>query len=438
MKIFLLIILVSFTLQNFGFKKSQRSRHGEDCVSDSACEEGLLCRLNRCMTPYEAKNMKSLGLKEKNLCDLQIKCPINKKCVKHRCVDFSTPIELPKNNTENETDVNLLFAGSILLNQKAYKSGSRPDNTFNYSHLFTHIANDIKSADLAIVDQETVFHINPEEKIFPKKVINTPKEIGDAIANTGFKVVLHASPYSYSHKEKGIINTINFWKNKYPNITTLGISSTIEESQRDYFIFQRQNLKIGIINFSGFAGNSIPSKNKFMVNTISKLKAEKCISKLKNETDFVIACINWGEKDSHNPGKKQISIAKLLASYGVDLIIGNHPSFVNPVSYIKSENGNKTLVFWSLGLLIGDDKKKYSNLGALANIVISKGTCGKAYLSSYNLVPIINHKADSCNYTVYKLSDYNEELGLQIDKKFSLKKIKEVCTKVMGAFAHCG
>ena len=82
-------------------------------------------------------------------------------------------------------------------------------------------------------------------------------------------------------------------------------------------------------------------------------------------------------------------------------------------------------------------KKKYSNLGALANIVISKGTTGKAYLSSYNLVPIINHKADSCNYTVYKLSDYNEELGLQIDKKFSLKKIKEVCTKVMGAFAHC-
>ena len=436
MKTLLLIILIYFSLQDSGFKKSQRSRHGEDCVSDSACEEGLLCKINRCMTPYESKNMKTLGLLEKNICDIQIKCPTNKKCIKHRCVDLTTPIELPKNNTENETDVNLLFAGSIFLNQKAYKSGSKPDDTFNYSHLFTHIENDIKCADLAIVNQETVFYINPEVTKFPKKVTNTPKEIGDAIAKAGFKIVLHASPYSYSHKEKGIINTINFWKNNYPNVTTLGISSTLEDSQKDYYIFQRQNLKIGIINFSGFAGNSIPTKDKFMVNIISKQKAENCISKLKNETDFVIACVNWGEKDSHNPGKKQISIAKLLASYGVDLIIGNHPSFVNPISYIKAENGNKALVFWSLGLLIGDDKKKYSNLGALANIIISKGT-GKAYLSSYNLVPIINHKVDNCNYTVYKLSDYCEDLGLQVEKKFSLKKIKEICTKVMGAFAHC-
>ena len=109
---------------------------------------------------------------------------------------------------------------------------------------------------------------------------------------------------------------------------------------------------------------------------------------------------------------------------------------VQPVSYIKSDNGNKTLVFWSLGLFAGDDKKANSNIGALANIIISKGS-GKAYLSSYNLIPIINHKIDNRNYTVYKLSDYTEELGLQADKKFTLKKAKETCTKLMGSFAHC-
>ena len=173
-----------------------------------------------------------------------------------------------------------------------------------------------------------------------------------------------------------------------------------------------------------------------MINTINKKKLEDCVTKLKQETDFIIVCINWGDKDSHQPDKKQITLAKLIASSGVNLIIGNHPSFVHPVSYIKAENGNKVLVFWSLGLLIGDDKKKDSNIGALANIVISKGK-GKAYLSSYNLIPIINHKVDSDKYSVYKLSDYTEDLGLQVDKKFSLKKVKETCTKLMGSFAHC-
>ena len=118
------------------------------------------------------------------------------------------------------------------------------------------------------------------------------------------------------------------------------------------------------------------------------------------------------------------------------LIIGNHPFFIHPVTYIRAENGNKALVFWSLGLLVGDNKTTYNNIGALANIIISKGK-GKAYLSSYSLIPIINHKGKSTEYSVYKLSDYTEELGLKVQKEFSLKKIKEVCIKLMGAFANC-
>ena len=113
--------------------------------------------------------------------------------MKYRYIDITEPIEMPKNNTDNETDVNILFAGSIFLNQKAYKSGTKPDETFNYEHLFIHITNDIKSVDLSIVELETVFHINTDEKKIVKKVTNTPKELGDAIANAGFKVVLHAS-----------------------------------------------------------------------------------------------------------------------------------------------------------------------------------------------------------------------------------------------------
>ena len=430
-----LIFLIKYSIEEGIFKRSQRSKHGEDCVSDSACEEGFLCRLNRCMTKFESKNFKSLGLFDKNICGLKKNCPQNKKCIKHRCVDSQTVIEPERNNTENENDVNLLFAGAILLNRKALMSGIRENNNFNYDHLFTHISKDIKNANLAIVDQETPFHIDPTEKNFPKKGMNTPKEIADSISNAGFKVVLHATDYSYYKKDKGIINTLNYWKTKFPSVKTLGISSTAKESEKDYYIYKQQNLAIGIINFSGFVGRSIPKENKFMVNTLTKDKLA-VIDKLKKETDFLIVCINWGSKDSKSPSKKQINIAKTLASHGVDLIIGNHPVFVNPVSFVRADNGNKALVFWSLGLFIGDEKKSFSKIGALANIVISKGK-GNAYLSSYSLIPVINHKMEKKEYTVYKLSEYTEDLGLKTNNKFSLKKIKEACVKMMGEFATC-
>ena len=81
------------------------------------------------------------------------------------------------------------------------------NGTFNYNHLFQYIKDDIKKADLAIVDQETIFETNKTN--FVKKLSNTPTELGDAIVNAGFKVVLHGTLYSFIKAEKGIINTLN-------------------------------------------------------------------------------------------------------------------------------------------------------------------------------------------------------------------------------------
>ena len=432
----LFLILITFSLEQSLLKRSQRSKHGEDCVSDIACEEKLICHLNRCMTRFESRNTMALGLYEKNICNPTKKCPEGKKCVKHRCVDSSAEPETTRVNTANEEDVHLLFSGTIWLNLKPYLSGLKSDNTFNYDHLFTHISKYIKGADLAVAHQETVFHIDPEEKKFKKNIKNTPKELGDAISKAGFKLVLHGTFLAYNHKEQGIINTLKFWKTNHPNVHVLGISATEEEHEKDYYIYEHSGIKIGIINFSGSSLTSIPTKNKHMVNVLNKKTAESIVEKVKAKSDFVIVCIDWGKKANRTPAKSQIILAKQLVSYGVNLIVGNRPSEINPITFVKSKNGNCGLVFWSLGTLVGDTEKNFSNLGALANVVITKGK-GKAYISSYNLIPVINHKGESNEYSVYKLSEYSENLGLQIDRKFSMKRLKTHCEFLTGAFAHC-
>ena len=438
-RIIFFVLFISLTLEQAMIKRSQRSKHGEDCISDSACEEGFICKINRCYTKYESENLKSLGLLEKNLCSFKKRCPSNQKCFKHRCIDKDTPLETRKNKTGNIENIHLLFTGGIFLNKKPYLSGFRPDNTINYDHLFSHLSNYIKSADLAIVPQESPFYI-PEETKIKKDDKKTPKELGDAIAKAGFKVVLYASTQSYDLKEKGIRDTLNFWKTNYPDIHTLGITDDIEGEQKDYYIYTQDGIKIAIINYSGFVGNSIPSKNKFMVNIISQKKIEETVKKLRPEVDCIIVCINWGEKYSLNPSKNQIIWAKLLAFYGVDIIIGNHPVYYQPVSYVKAENGNKALVFFSLGVFIGHNTKRPQALGAMASIVISKEN-GKTSISSYNLIPTINHiphEIDGNKYSVYKLTDYNDQLGKSANKRFSMDKIIKNCERRMGAFAHCG
>lgn len=436
-ELLILLILTSLSYEQTFLKKSRRSKHGEDCVSDLACEERLICNNYRCMTKFEKRNSKSLGLYETNICSPKKQCASTKKCVKHRCVDPSLPVPPERVGSVNDSHVHLLFGGSIYLTQKPYLSGLKSDNTFNYDHLFTHISKYIKNADLSIVEQATPFHIEPEGKKFIKNSKNTPKELGDAIAKAGFNVVLHGSYSAYSHKDAGVINTLRFWKGKHPDVHVLGMSSSLEESEKDCFIYTHEGIKIGIINFSSAVGTTIPAKNKYMVNVINYKKVGSIIEKLKEQTDFVIVCMDWGKKTSTVPIKSQLSIAKVLTNYGVDIIVGYRSTSIHPITYLKSRNGNRSLVFWSLGTLVGDTEQKFSNLGALANIVVSKGN-GKAYISSYNLIPIVNHKAKSTEYSVYKLSEYSEFLGQEVSKKFSMKNLKEHCQKLTGAFAYCG
>ena len=186
--------------------------------------------------------------------------------------------------------------------------------------------------------------------------------------------------------------------------------------ENDYYVFVKNGIKIGIINFSGFQ-NLIPEDKEYMVNVIDEEKIENYVDKLQNETDFIIACVNWGDKNGVKPNKNQIYLAKYLLSKCVNLINGNHSSYVQPVSYIKSK-GKRALVFWSLGHLISDNQKKLTILGALANISISKGINGKTFISDYSLTPIINHKMNTTDYSIYKSSKYTEELGLKLDEKY--------------------
>lgn len=95
--------------------------------------------------------------------------------------------------------------------------------------------------------------------------------------------------------KKGIKDTLEFWRNKYPFIQNLGISATVEESQKDYIIYTKDDLKIGIINSACGDFNKIPGEIEYMVNSLDLRKVEEIVKKVKSEVDFLIFYLNWGE-----------------------------------------------------------------------------------------------------------------------------------------------
>ena len=67
---------------------------------------------------------------------------------------------------------------------------------------------------------------------------NSPTEVGDAIADAGFNVVLQASNHTADQKLDGLLYCTDFWKNKHPEVLVTGIKiSTLGHKKTE---FQKQ------------------------------------------------------------------------------------------------------------------------------------------------------------------------------------------------------
>ena len=68
------------------------------------------------------------------------------------------------------------------------------------------------------------------------------------------------------------------------------------------------------------------------------------IAEAKENSDFVIVYIHWGTEGEEKPDWSQPGMAKSLAEAGADLIIGDHPHVLQPLTRI-----NDTPVIYSVG-----------------------------------------------------------------------------------------
>ena len=114
---------------------------------------------------------------------------------------------------ETEHDITLMAVGDNLMHLGVMASGKQEDGTYDFSMLFQGISPFLNAADIRIINQETVMGGNSRGfSGFP--YFNSPTEVGDAIADAGFNVVLQASNHTADQKLDGLLYCADFWKNR--------------------------------------------------------------------------------------------------------------------------------------------------------------------------------------------------------------------------------
>ncbi len=332
----------------------------------------------------------------------------------------ATPIPTP--TPFPEYDINLMMVGDNLMHMGIVTTGKQADGSYNYDFLFEGIEEFLAEAEVKMINQETILGGN-QLGFSGYPHFNSPTEVGDAIVEAGFNVVLHSSNHTADKGLKGILNCADYWQ-QYPEVLVAGIDG--DDVKDEIQILEIEGVTFAILNYA-YAPNmgSFPKEyeghmdmlcdynQKTRMIDFTTLREEVLteIAEADKLADFVVVCPHWGTEYTTKPSSYQQKFARQMTEAGADIIIGTHPHVVQPVEWVEAENGNKSLCYYSLGNYVSTQKQALCMLEAMAWVTIHVDENGPFINTEQTgVLPLV------CHYnampvrmeSVYLLEEYTE------------------------------
>ena len=341
------------------------------------------------------------------------------------------------------TSAKLVAVGDNLMHRSCTLSAKNADGTYDFTKHFANMADIFKAADLAVISQDTVLGgIELGATSTETGIFNTAVELADGMADAGINVVLAANNHIMDEGSAGLNTMMSYFSTKYPNITLLGVNNSREAKDEPVYV-ETNNIKIAMINYSyGSNQTADLDASPYLLNQYDEDWLSDILKQAREEADIIIALPFRGEQNSMDYTQEQERQAQFLADNGVDLIIGSYPHVVEPVKWITAENGDRTLVYYSLGNFQSIQNTVENMLGGQANITISKEEDG-THISDYSLDFVVTHyeQRESSEYydivTTYPLADYTSDLaarhGMSVsgNEEFDLASLQGLSSQIL-------
>ncbi len=325
-----------------------------------------------------------------------------------------------------EYDISIMMVGDNLIHMGVVRTGRREDGTFDFSFLFEGISDFLGKADIKIINQETIMAGNNLGfSGFP--LFNSPTEIGDAISDAGFNVVLQATNHAADQGIAGIDNCLSFWQT-HPEVILAGIHAPDTE-QIPYL--NVKGITFAILNYtygpnSETASDDLAQRLQLLCGrneqtgsldfTTLNPQVLDDIKRANALADIVIVCPHWGTEYQYAPSVYQKTFARQMTEAGADLILGTHPHVVQPIEMIQTDNGNSALCYYSLGNYVSTQKNGRSMLEGMAWVTYHVTDSGiELNTDKTGVVPLVCHYSSGPVriQNIYLLEDYTQELAAQ-------------------------
>ncbi|WP_051594099.1 CapA family protein [Butyrivibrio sp. AE3003] len=250
-----------------------------------------------------------------------------------------------------DNKVRVVAFGDNLIHEPIYEY-ARNKEKGEFDFLYEPFLDEIQSADIAVLNAETVL-VDKDSMVGGYPSFGSPIKVGEAIRRAGFDVVSCANNHALDRGIQGIDTTVDFYKDA--EITCVGIQSSGDAEYKPYELISRNGMRIALFSYTyGTNVGDISEDYPNVVHYLPRNEQEETVlvDKLRSareEADFIIAFVHWGEEYNKEVTSEQKHIADLFAQGCADVVIGTHPHVVQKTEALDRPDGGKMLVYYSLG-----------------------------------------------------------------------------------------
>lgn len=342
---------------------------------------------------------------------------------------------LPEPEPEPVT-LRLTAVGDNLLHNTLSMDSEQDDGSYCFDPLYEHIADIISGSDIAFINQEVM--LTGQVSAYPN--LAAPAEVADALIKVGFNVVNLATNHSLDKGVKGLEACLeNVHARPFEGI--LGAFRTEEEAAQ-LCILEKQGVRFGFLSYTyGLNGYRLPAGEEYKIALIDEDKMQQDLAAIRPQCDYLVVSMHWGNEYQHTQNQYQEQLAQLLCDGGADLIIGTHPHVLQPVEWIESDTGHRTLCAYSLGNFISGQHKRPTMLGGILDLRLKFDPDGTLLeTTSAGVIPTVTYYGSKGGYTVYPLEQFTEEQAAahgvkKYEKPLTLDYLNDLKDKVLGDFA---
>ena len=345
--------------------------------------------------------------------------------------------EIKETNTKKDgikkTSTAKISAVGDILCQMDMIQDAQNEDSYDFSYMFDNITKYVKKSYIAIGTLETNFTSNRYSGVGK---YNTPTEFLTAVKNSGISLVSLAHNHVLDYGEDGLNQTISKIHEKGMSITGIQNNEENENSEFTGNIKEVNGIKIAFLSYTyGLSNeNEISEEEKSKVNIFSEELALKDIQYAKENSNYIIVIMHWGDVNSSTITDYQNNITGFLVNNDVDMILGSHPSVVEPMKIIQNAEGKNILVAYSLGNYISSLKYENADVELILNIQIAKSEDQeKAVLQKVDYTPIYVLDNGTKSEKRFELTDMKQlakDYANGDTSKISRKKYDEIIKKL--------